>query len=48
MSDLTWMFIAFLAVWAGIGLYLFSLGTRQRKLERKLADIEHRAANSTR
>lgn len=40
MSDVAWLFIAFLAVWIGLGLYLFSLGTRQRELERRLNDLE--------
>ena len=36
MSQTTWLFIAFLAVWAGIGAYLATLATRQRRLERRL------------
>ena len=40
MSDVAWLFIAFLAVWIGLGLYLFSLSTRQRDLERRLTDLE--------
>ena len=43
MSELTWLFIAFLAVWVGLGLYLFSLGARQKKLERRLKDLEPRS-----
>ncbi len=42
MSELTWLFIAFLAVWAGLGIYLFSLSARQKRLERRLSDIEPR------
>jgi CcmD family protein len=41
MSELGWLFVAFLAVWLGLGAYLFSLGSRQRKLERRLQDLEH-------
>jgi CcmD family protein len=41
MSELGWLFVAFLAVWLGLGAYLFSLGARQRKLERRLQDLEH-------
>ena len=43
MSDIVWLFIAFLAVWVGLGIYLFSLGTRQKRLERRLEDIEPRS-----
>lgn len=40
MSEVAWLFIAFSAVWIGLGLYLFSLGKRQRDLERRLKDLE--------
>lgn len=40
MSDVAWLFVAFLAVWVGLGLYLFSLSRRQRDLERRLSDLE--------
>jgi CcmD family protein len=43
MSDTAWLFIAFLAVWIGLGVYLFSLGTRQKRLERRLKDLETRS-----
>ena len=43
MSDTAWLFVAFLAVWAGLGFYLFSLGSRQKRLERRLKDLEPRA-----
>ena len=36
----SWLFFAFIAVWAGVGLYLFSLSRRQRDLERRLKDLE--------
>ncbi|MGH2748251.1 MAG: CcmD family protein [Actinomycetota bacterium] len=39
MSDLAWLFVAFSAVWVGIGAYLLSIGMRQRKLERRLDDL---------
>lgn len=39
MSDVAWLFVAFLVVWIGIGLYLFSLGARQRKLEQRLDEL---------
>jgi CcmD family protein len=40
MSDVTWLFIAFVAVWALIGGYLLSLGLRQRNLERRLGELD--------
>ena len=39
MSNLTWMFIAFMAVWAGIGLYLLTISVRQRRLEKRMEDL---------
>lgn len=39
MSDVAWLFVAFLAVWAGIGAYLASLAARQRRLERRLDEL---------
>ena len=42
MSDLAWLAVAFLAVWAGIGGYLLSLGARQTALEHKLNELEDR------
>jgi CcmD family protein len=36
MSALTWLFIAFMAVWVGLGAYLLSITFRQRDLERRL------------
>jgi CcmD family protein len=42
MSDVAWLFIAFMAVWLGIGAYVVSLGQRQRRLERRLDDLARR------
>lgn len=39
MSNLAWMFVAFMAVWAGIGLYLLSISVRQRRLEQRMNDL---------
>jgi CcmD family protein len=39
MSDLGWLAVAFLAVWVGIGAYVFTLGRRQSKLERRLEEL---------
>lgn len=40
MSDLAWLFVAFLAVWVGLGVYLFSLSARQRRLESRIEELE--------
>jgi CcmD family protein len=40
MSDLAWLFVALIAVWAGIGAYLLSIGVRQRRLERRLQELQ--------
>jgi CcmD family protein len=42
MSELTWMFIAFSAVWIGIGTYVLTLGIRQRKLESRLEELDRK------
>lgn len=39
MSDLAWLFVAFAAVWVAIGLYLISISSRQRQLERRLDEV---------
>ena len=43
MSDLTWLFIAFAAVWVAIGAYLFSIHVRQKDLERRVEQLDKRA-----
>jgi CcmD family protein len=40
MSDTVWLFIALSAVWVGIGLYLLSITVRQRRLERRLEELD--------
>ena len=42
MSDVAWLFVAFMAVWVSIGAYVLSIGLRQRALERRLKQIESR------
>jgi CcmD family protein len=42
MSELMWLFVALLAVWAGIGGYALTLGARQRRLERRLDELARR------
>ncbi len=36
MSDIAWLFVAFAAVWIGIGIYLASIAGRQARIERRL------------
>ncbi|MDQ3941202.1 MAG: CcmD family protein [Actinomycetota bacterium] len=40
MSDLAWLFVAFMAVWIAIGAYLLSITARQKKLDQRLRDLE--------
>jgi len=40
MSNTAWLFVAFLAAWAIIGAYVYSLGARQRRLEERLDSLE--------
>ena len=40
MNDVVWLFFAFLAVWAIIGAYVYSLGARQRKLEERVKALD--------
>lgn len=37
--NLGWMFVAFLVVWVGIGIYLLSLGRRQKRLEHRIDEL---------
>ena len=46
MSTLTWLFIAFMAVWIGIGGYLLSIALRQRRLEQRMEAIAPRSSTS--
>lgn len=42
MSEVAWLFVAFTAVWVALGLYLLSIATRQRRLERRLDELKPR------
>lgn len=44
MSNLAWLFVAFMAVWLGLGLYLLSIGVRQRRLEQRMRDVAQRGS----
>lgn len=40
MDKATWLMYACMVVWAGFGLYLFTLARRQKKLEQRLRQAE--------
>jgi CcmD family protein len=40
MSDVAWLFIAFMAVWVAIGAYLFSISARQKALDQRLRELD--------
>ncbi|MGH2807250.1 MAG: CcmD family protein [Actinomycetota bacterium] len=40
MSDVAWLFIAFMAVWIAIGGYLFSISARQKALDQRLRELD--------
>lgn len=42
MSDVAWLAIAFGAVWIVIGLYLVTIQTRQRDLERRIEQLQQK------
>lgn len=42
MSDITWLAIAFGAVWLAIGVYLLTIQTRQKDLERRIEQLHKR------
>lgn len=44
MSDITWLFIAFGAVWVAIGGYLLSIQLRQKDLERRIEQLHKRTS----
>ena len=40
MSNTVWLFVAFAIVWLAIGAYLWSLGSRQKRLEAHLRRLD--------
>ena len=42
MSDIAWLAIAFGAVWLAIGVYLLTIQTRQKDLERRIEQLHKR------
>jgi CcmD family protein len=43
VSDIAWLFVAFAVVWVAIGGYLLTIGSRQRRLEARLRDLDARS-----
>ena len=42
MSDVAWLAVAFGAVWLAIGLYLLTIQSRQKDLERRIEQLHKR------
>ncbi len=40
MSEVAWLFVAVMAVWVGLGIYIATLAIRQRKLDRRLSELD--------
>jgi CcmD family protein len=40
VSELAGLFVALMAVWVGVGVYLWSLSVRQKRIERRLQELE--------
>ena len=40
MSDLAWLFVAFMAVGVAIGGYLATISARQKGLDRRLQELD--------
>ena len=40
MSDIAWLFVAFAVVWIALGAYLYSLSARQKKIDRRLSELD--------
>ena len=40
MSDVAWLFVAFMVVWAALGAYFLSISARQKKVDRRLDELD--------
>ena len=40
MSETAWLFVAFMVVWVALGAYLFSISARQKKVDRRLEEMD--------
>ena len=46
MSDVGWLFVAFMAVWVALGAYTASIATRQKRLERRLEELSRTGSDA--
>lgn len=40
MSETAWLFVAFMVVWVALGAYLYSIAARQKKVDRRLEELD--------
>ena len=40
MSEIGWLFMAFMVVWVALGAYLLSISVRQKKVDRRLEELD--------
>lgn len=40
VATLTWLFLGYAVIWAGIILFLMNMGRRQTRLEHQVGDLE--------
>ena len=40
MSDTAWLFVALMVVWVALGAYLYSISARQKKVDRRLEELD--------
>jgi CcmD family protein len=40
MSETSWLFVAFMVVWVALGAYLYSISARQKKVDKRLEELD--------
>ena len=40
MSETAWLFVAFMVVWVALGAYLYSISARQKKVDKRLEELD--------
>lgn len=40
MSDTAWLFVAFMVVWLALGAYLYSISARQKRVDKRLEELD--------
>ena len=40
MSEISWLFVAFMVVWLALGAYLYSISARQKKVDTRLEELD--------